>query len=166
VQRRRAAVVTGRRCRPAAATAAATRPHSGSWYLFYSGNRWQQNYYSTGIAYCGSKLDEGVCRQMPDDHTAWFAYVPPEDALPPSKRKYPLPGNKRGPGAMDVYRARDGQPWVTWNYLSDTTAGRKSRTARLRVTGSGSTANFKVGETIPLCRERADDVLAAVLARA
>ena len=27
-------------------------------------------------------------------------------------RKYRLPGNKRGPGAMDVYRARDGQPWV------------------------------------------------------
>jgi hypothetical protein len=46
---------------------------------------------------------------------------------------------------MDVYRARDGQPWVTWNYLSDRTAGRKSRTARLRVTGTGSTANFKIG---------------------
>jgi hypothetical protein len=118
--------------------------NAGSWYLFYSGNKWQQNYYATGIAYCGAKLDDGLCRPMPDNKVAWFAYVAPEDALPPSKRKYPLPGNKRGPGAMDVYRARDGQPWVTWNYLSDA-GGRKSRTARLRVKGKGSTANFKVG---------------------
>jgi hypothetical protein len=118
--------------------------NAGSWYLFYSGNKWQQNYYATGIAYCGPKLDDGLCRQMPDNQVAWFAYVAPEEALPPSKRKYPLPGNKRGPGAMDVYRARDGQPWVTWNYLSDA-GGRKSRTARLRVKGTGSTANFKVG---------------------
>ena len=53
-----------------------------------------------------------------------------EQALRPGMRQYALPGNKRGPGAMDVYRARDGQPWVTWNYLSDA-GGRKSRTARL-----------------------------------
>ena len=81
---------------------------------------------------------------MPNDRVAWFAYAAPSDALPPGMRKYRLPGNKRGPGAMDVYRARDGQPWVTWNYLSDA-GGRKSRTARLRVKGKGSTANFKVG---------------------
>src|SRR4051794_25846405 len=118
--------------------------NAGSWYLFYSGNRWQQNYYATGIAYCGSKLDVGLCRQMPDNRRAWFDYVAPDDALPPSKRKYPLPGNKRRPGAMDVYRARDGQPWVTWNYLADA-GGRKSRTARLLVKGTGSTADFKIG---------------------
>jgi hypothetical protein len=117
--------------------------NAGSWYLFYSGNKWPQNYYATGIAYCGAKLDDGLCREMPDDHTAWFAYVAPEQALPPSKRKYPLPGNKRGPGAMDVYRARDGQPWVTWNYRSDA-GGRKSRTGRLLVTGTGAGADFKV----------------------
>ena len=118
--------------------------NEGSWYLFYSGNKWQQNYYATGIAHCGPKLADGLCRQMPNDRVAWFAYAAPSDALPPDMRKYPLPGNKRGPGAMDVYRARDGQPWVTWNYLSNA-GGRKSRTARLRVKGKGSTANFKVG---------------------
>ena len=44
---------------------------------------------------------------------------------------------------MDVYRARDGQPWVTWNYRSDA-GGRKSRTGRLLVTGTGAGADFKV----------------------
>jgi hypothetical protein len=58
-------------------------------------------------------------------------------------RRYGLPGNKRGPGAMDVYRARGGQPWVTWNYLSNA-GGRKSRTGRLIVTGTGAAADFKV----------------------
>jgi hypothetical protein len=118
--------------------------NAGSWYLFYSGNKWKQNYYATGIAYCGAKLDDGLCQPMPNNRVAWFAYDAPSDALPPWKRRYRLPGNKRGPGAMDVYRARDNQPWVTWNYLSDA-GGRKSRTRRLIVTGTGPTADFKVG---------------------
>ena len=118
--------------------------NAGSWYLFYSGNKWKQNYYATGIAYCGAKLDDGLCQPMPNNRVAWFAYDAPSDALPPWKRRYRLPGNKRGPGAMDVYRARDNQPWVTWNYLSDA-GGRKSRTRRLIVTGTGPTADFQVG---------------------
>jgi hypothetical protein len=118
--------------------------NAGSWYLFFSGNRWQENYYSTGIASCGSRLDDDLCRPMPNRRRAWFAYVAPTDALPASRRKYALPGNKRGPGAMDVYRAHDGRPWVTWNYLSDR-GGRKSRTAPLSVTGTGSAADFRVG---------------------
>ena len=39
--------------------------NEGSWYLFYSGNKWQQNYYATGIAHCGPKLATdcaGRCR--------------------------------------------------------------------------------------------------------
>jgi hypothetical protein len=116
---------------------------NGSWYLFYSGNSWQTNYYATGIAHCGPRLADGPCRQMPNDRVAWFAYAAPNNALPPDMRKYRLPGNKRGPGAMDVYRARDGRPWVTWNYLSDA-GGRKSRTGRLIVTGGGAAADFRV----------------------
>ena len=42
---------------------------------------------------------------MPNDRRAWFAYAAKKNALPRSMRKYRLPGNKRGPGAMDVYRA-------------------------------------------------------------
>jgi hypothetical protein len=36
-----------------------------------------------------------------------------------------------------------GQPWVTWNYLSDA-GGRKSRTGRLIVNGTGRAATFAV----------------------
>ena len=57
--------------------------NEGSWYLFYSGNKWQQNYYATGIAHCGPKLDDGLCQPMPNDRVAWFAYAAPSDALPP-----------------------------------------------------------------------------------
>jgi hypothetical protein len=117
--------------------------NNGSWYLFYSGNSWRKNYYATGIAYCGPRLADGLCKQIPNNRRAWFAYAAKNNALPQSMRKRRLPGNKRGPGAMDVYRARDGQPWVTWNYLSDA-GGRKSRTGRLIVTGTGAAADFKV----------------------
>jgi hypothetical protein len=115
----------------------------GSWYLFYSGNSWPTNYYATGIANCGAELGKGACEPMPGPRKAWFSYAGPKKHLPAKMRKYGLPGNKRGPGAMDVYRARDGKPWVTWNYLSDESK-RKSRTGRLSITGKGSSADFKV----------------------
>lgn len=118
--------------------------HNGSWYLFYSGNSWSENYYATGVAYCGTKIDDGLCSPLPGPNRAWFSYSGPAAHLPDDLRKYGLPGNKRGPGAMDVYRARDGQPWVTWNYLADQSSGRKSRTGRLIITGSGANADFKV----------------------
>lgn len=115
----------------------------GNWYLFYSGNSWPTNYYATGIANCGASLGKGACEPMPGPRRAWFSYAGPEKHLPAKMRKYGLPGNKRGPGAMDVYRARDGKPWVTWNYLSDESK-RKSRTGRLSIKGTGSSADFKV----------------------
>ncbi|GHJ13337.1 hypothetical protein TPA0908_13320 [Micromonospora sp. AKA38] len=118
--------------------------HNGSWYLFYSGNSWSENYYSTGIAFCGTKIDGGPCSPLPGPNRAWFSYSGPAVHLPDDMRKRSLPGNKRGPGAMDVYRARDGKPWVTWNYLADQSSGRKSRTGRLVITGSGAAADFKV----------------------
>lgn len=117
--------------------------HNGSWYLFYSGNSWPTNYYSTGIAFCGAKIDDNLCGPMPGPGRAWFSYSGPQAHLPSTMRKHGLPGNKRGPGAMDVYLARDGKPWVTWNYLSDA-GGRKSRVGRLVITGSGSSADFVV----------------------
>jgi hypothetical protein len=117
--------------------------NAGSWYLFYSGNSWPTNYYATGIAYCGPALADGPCAPMPGPAKAYFAYTGPKKALPRRMRVKGLPGNKRGPGAMDVYRARDGQPWVTWNYLSDA-GGRKSRTGRLIVNGTGRAATFAV----------------------
>ncbi|MGA8116403.1 MAG: family 43 glycosylhydrolase [Actinocatenispora sp.] len=122
--------------------------HGGSWYLFYSGNSWSTNYYSTGIAYCGPTIDSGLCSPMPGPARAYFSYSGPKAHLPDGQRLHGLPGNKRGPGAMDVYLARDGKPWVTWNYLTgDTGTGRKSRVGRLNITGSGASADFSV--TLP-----------------
>lgn len=115
----------------------------GSWYLFYSGNSWSTNYYATGIAHCGAHLGDDLCTPMPGPKRAWFSYAGPRAHLPSDQRKYGLPGNKRGPGAMAVFRARDGQPWVTWNYLSDE-GGRKSRTGKLMVNGSGANADFRM----------------------
>ncbi len=118
---------------------------NGSWYLFYSGNKWQNNYYATGIAYCGAHIDQGTCSAKPAAARAYFSYAGPRAHYPAKMRHYGLPGNKRGPGAMDVYRARDGQPWVTWNYLTGNTGrDRKSRVGRLVIKGSGRTASFHV----------------------
>ena len=120
----------------------------GSWYLFYSGNSWKTNYYSTGVAFCGAKLTNNKCTPMPGPKRAYFSYAGPKAHLPKRMRVHKLPGDKRGPGAMDVYRARGGKPWVTWNYLTGSSGtGRKSRVGRLHITGSGKSATFSV--TLP-----------------
>lgn len=121
--------------------------YEGNWYLFYSGNSWNTNYYATGVAFCGKALGDGPCRPMPEASVAYFAYAGEgTDALPKRMRLRRLPGNKRGPGAMDVYRARDGSLRVTWNYRSDEGdhSRRKSRTGVLLATGRGDTASFEV----------------------
>lgn len=67
------------------------------------------------------------------------------ESLPDDMRKYGLPGNKGGPGAMDVHEARGGQLWVTWNYLTgDSGTARKSRVGVLNITGSGADTDFRV----------------------
>ncbi|RMB81389.1 family 43 glycosylhydrolase [Streptomyces shenzhenensis] len=114
----------------------------GNWYLFYSGNRWQTNNYATGIAFCGKKIDTATCGPMPGPRRAWFSYSGPGPHLPSDMRMRALPGNKRGPGAMSVYFAHNGQPWATWHYL--TGSGRKSRTGKLHIVGTGSTADFRI----------------------
>lgn len=117
----------------------------GNWYLFYSGNSWPTNYYSTGVAICGDKIDQGTCSPMPGPNRAYFSYSGPQAHLPSTLRHRGLPGNKRGPGSMDVSRARDGKMWVVWNYLTgDTGTARKSRVGRLNMSGSGSSASFSV----------------------
>ena len=118
--------------------------HRDRWYLFYSGNRFETNYYSTGIAYCGRTLAAGTCTPIPGPRRAYFAYTGPDIRLPGSLRLRGLPGNERGPGAMDVYRARGGQTWVTWNFLTGQGLDRKSRTGKLLIEGSGENARFRV----------------------
>lgn len=125
--------------------------NAGSWYLFYSGNSFETNAYSTGIAYCGSnpKLGSSPCTPMPGPKRATFAYDGP-GGLPKKQRLLELPGNKRGPGAMDVYRLIDGSLGVTWNYITQKSRGknltRLSRSGHLLVTGTGPNAQFQVVE--------------------
>jgi Glycosyl hydrolases family 43 len=118
--------------------------HNNSWYLFYSGNNWDTNYYATGIAFCGAKIDDGPCSPMPGPNRAYFSYSGPEAHLPDDMRVRGLPGNKRGPGSFDIVTARDGRLWAIWNYLCDDSPGRKSRVGRLAISGSGNDAVFSV----------------------
>lgn len=119
---------------------------NGSWYLMYSGNSWNTDNYATGIAYCGAKLADNACTPMPGPRRAYFAYRG-KNGLPSDMVLKGLPGNKRGPGAMQVFRAHDGKLWVGWNYIVDNAKKaevRLSRTAPLVVTGKGAKAQFQV----------------------
>lgn len=83
--------------------------------------------------------------RLPGPDRSYFAYDGP-GGLPAGQRVKGLPGNKRGPGAMEVFTAHDGQLWVGWNYISDAERGaRRSRTATLTITGRGASAKFDVG---------------------
>jgi hypothetical protein len=127
------------------------------WYLFFSGNDWDSNRYGTGIALCGTTLDDGRCPPL-DAQRAYFAYKPRPDAgpgfqhaLPPRMRNKTLPGNKRGPGAFDVFKAPDGTWWASWNYIRDSSPVvegkrifRNSRIAPIRISGSGTSINVDV----------------------
>ncbi|GAA4425599.1 family 43 glycosylhydrolase [Actinokineospora soli] len=124
----------------------------GEWYLFYSGNNWYANRYSTGVAYCGTALGDNRCTPMYEQR-AYFSYQPDPDGeprfrpgLPDRYRKKNLPGNKRGPGAFNAFQAPDGSWWATWNYITDASPlddpDRRSRLARLTKTGSGPAAEF------------------------
>ncbi|RSN28808.1 hypothetical protein DMC61_19945 [Amycolatopsis sp. WAC 04169] len=130
----------------------------GDWYLFYSGNNWYANRYSTGVAYCGTALTDNRCTPMAEQR-AYFSYEPDPDGeprfrpgLPDKFRKKNLPGNKRGPGAFNAFQAPDGSWWASWNYITDASPlpqedpspERRSRIARLTKTGSGATAEFSV----------------------
>ena len=126
----------------------------GEWYLFYSGNNWYANRYSTGVAHCGSALLDNRCTPMYEQR-AYFSYQPDpfgeqrfRPGLPDEYRKRNLPGNKRGPGAFDVIKAPDGTWWASWNYITDDSPlddpTRKSRLAKFARTDTGPTADFTV----------------------
>ncbi len=128
----------------------------GDWYLFYSGNNWYANRYSTGVAHCGAALMGNRCTPMYEQR-AYFSYSPDPNGeerfrpgLPDQFHKKNLPGNKRGPGAFDAFQAPDGSWWAAWNYITDASplpkddVERRSRIAQLTRTGSGPTAEFTV----------------------
>jgi len=127
---------------------------SRQWFLFYSGNSFERNAYSTGIAGCGPTLGSRLCTPLPGPAKAYFSFAPTGEPgfgsdLKADNRLRSLPGNKRGPGAMDVYGGHDGRTYVTWNYISDvaevnTGRPRYSRLGRLEVNRSTATPTFSV----------------------
>jgi hypothetical protein len=117
----------------------------GNWYLFYSGNRHKLNYYATGVAFCGAVLNDNACRPMPRAAAAYFAYTGPRAALPDRMRVRGLPGNKRAPGSLDLFRATDGSLRAVWNYRTDADfSQRRSRTGAVHMDGRGADATFRI----------------------
>jgi arabinan endo-1,5-alpha-L-arabinosidase len=106
----------------------------GTWWLFYSGNRWQTPEYATGIAKCGNTpLPSRGCKPYKTKDRPHFGYKGPGGLHKPHKPLAGLPGNEIAPGAMDVFRAHRGNGLrVVWNYKVKLDGSeRRSRLGRL-----------------------------------
>lgn len=103
----------------------------GHWWLFYSGNAWRTDKYSTGVAKCGSSPMATSCAPYPGPRRPWFGYVGSTGLRAPHAPKRKLLGNHRGPGGMSIFYARDGSMRVVWHYHS--AHGRVSRTGVLHL---------------------------------
>lgn len=82
------------------------RAADGFWYVAYSGNNWDSARYATGIAKCGTgPIPSARCTPLQNGvQRPYFGYTG-DGGLNPYRG---LPGNHRGPGAMDVFAAADG----------------------------------------------------------
>lgn len=88
--------------------------HSGVWYLAFSGNNWDSARYATGIAECGSSiLPARRCTPIRRGVDRPYFGFTGSGGLNPYRG---LPGNHRGPGGMDVFRAADGTLRVVWHW--------------------------------------------------
>lgn len=90
----------------------------GTWWLFYSGNRWQTPKYSTGIAKCGKgPMPKNGCTPYRTRRRPHFGFVGDGGLKKPHKPLARLPHNEIAPGAMDVFRAHGTHGLrVVWNY--------------------------------------------------
>ncbi|GAA5149218.1 hypothetical protein GCM10023340_24190 [Nocardioides marinquilinus] len=88
--------------------------HKGRWHLAFAGNQWASPRYATGLAECGpASARPGPCRLLRDGaNRPYFGFVGP-GGIGPYRR---LPGNRRGPGGLDVYTAAGGGLRVTWHW--------------------------------------------------
>lgn len=104
------------------------------WWLFYSGNRWQTEKYSTGIAKCGSNPIARECTPVPDKDRPYFGYFGEGGLQGEHEPVAHLPRNEKAPGGMSVFRARDNKLRAVWNYKTfpkDGESVRKSLVGRL-----------------------------------
>ncbi|MFW6691377.1 family 43 glycosylhydrolase [Streptomyces sp. MAR4 CNX-425] len=90
------------------------RRANGTWYLMYSGNNWDSARYSTGIAECGGRpLPSSRCKPLRRGVERPYFGFTGSGGLGPYRG---LPGNHRGPGGMDVFKAADGTFRVVWHW--------------------------------------------------
>jgi hypothetical protein len=83
---------------------------TGDWYLFFSGNGWGTDDYSTGIADCGSTpVPSGGCHLIGSTTRPYFGWS--------GSRLNPLhllPGDHPGAAGLDLSKFDDGTKYVVW----------------------------------------------------
>lgn len=102
----------------------------GRWWLFYSGNKWRTAKYATGIARCGDS-PMSKCTPVPNRDRSYFGYLGEDGMHGVHKPVSGLPRNKRAPGGMSVFHARNGGMRVVWNYRRASDGKRFSLTGNL-----------------------------------
>lgn len=99
-----------------------------SWYLAYSANAWDSARYATGVAKCGKKpIPRSRCTPMRNGVKRPYFGFTGKAGLGPWRG---LPGNRTGPGGMDVFQARDGSHRAVYHWF------RRSDGSRYPVTGA------------------------------
>lgn len=113
---------------------------NGVWYLAFSANNWDSARYATGIARCGdSPLPSQRCTPLRRGVERPYFGFTGEAGLDPYRG---LPGNRRGPGGMDVFRAADGTLRAVWHWWRPSDRSRHSVVGRLLRDAGG----FYVGQ--------------------
>lgn len=88
------------------------------WYLMYSGNNWDSPRYATGIADCGTTpLPASRCTPVRQGAARPYFGFTGAAGINPYRG---LPGDHRGPGGMDVFRAENGGLRVVWHWWNVT----------------------------------------------
>lgn len=102
----------------------------GRWWLFYSGNLWRTAKYATGIARCGDS-PMSRCTPVPGRDRSYFGYLGPAGMHGIHEPVRGLPRNKKAPGGMAVFHARNDGLRAVWNYRRMSDGKRFSLTGKL-----------------------------------
>lgn len=98
------------------------------WYLAYSANAWDSVRYATGIADCGTKPIPGSkCKPMRNGVQQPYFGFTGKAGLGPWRG---LPGNRTGPGGMDIFQAQNGSHRAVYHWFQ------RSTKKRYPITGS------------------------------
>lgn len=106
---------------------------NSTFYLMFSGNDWNSNKYSVGMASCGSSaLPASRCKPLVDVNRPYFGYS--GSGLNPVRQ---LPGNHPGPGGMASTTSYKGTTTdVTWHWWAGNN-DRRIKSGSLNLDSSG-----------------------------